>query len=106
MYSPVVLFLFFISNIFAQNCPRISSIHGEPGNEAKSEIDCALQCKIKWNCFGYLYKNHNEFLTGANSYQSNCVLQTVWDKNILAEEVLNPSEYNISKVNPKMWKIV
>ena len=98
MYSPVVFLLFFIFNIFAQNCPKISSIHGEPGDGAKSEIDCALQCKIKWNCFGYLYKNHNEFLTGPNSYQSNCVLQTVWDKNFLAEEVSSPNEYNISKV--------
>ena len=98
MYSPAVFLLFFIFNIFAQDCPKISSIHGEPGDEVKSEIDCALQCKIKWNCFGYLYKNHNEFLTGPNSYQSNCVLQTVWDKNILAELVLSPNEYNISKV--------
>ena len=98
MNSPVVLLSFFIFNIFAQNCPRISSIHGEPRDEANSEIDCALQCKIKWNCFGYLYKNHDEFFTGPNSYQSNCVLQTIWDKNFLAEEVLNPNEYNISKV--------
>ena len=98
MNSPIVLLLFFIFNIFAQDCPKISSIHGEPGDEVKSEFDCALQCKTKWNCYGYLYKNHSKFHTGPNSYQSNCVLQTVWDKKILAEVVLSPNEYNISKV--------
>ena len=94
----LVFLLFLFSIIFAQKCQRTSSSHGEPGKSENSEIGCALQCKAKWNCFGYLYKNYHDFLEGPNSYQSNCVLQTVWDKNFLAEEILSPNEYNVSKV--------
>ena len=107
MHWPVLFQISIVTTniyVLAQECPRISSPHGEPGKEVKTEIECALQCKVKFNCFGYLYKNHKEFLLGPNSYQSNCVLQTIWDKNFLAEEVLIQTEYKVSKVGTVIRK--
>ncbi len=96
----LVLALLLFSKIIPAiaQCPRASSPNGEAGLEAETELDCALQCKMSKSCFSFAYKDYKEFKGGPNSFASNCLLQTVWDNNFLAQEVLQENEYSHPKV--------
>ena len=78
-------------------CPRTPQIGGIPGPLAKTELGCALNCKNRHDCFAYLFKNLEDFLVGPNTFESNCMLETVFDRSFLTEQIQNENEY-ISKI--------
>ena len=52
-----------------------------------------FQCKARHDCYAYQFKEFEDFQKGPNAYSSNCVLETAFDRNIFAEEVLKSNDY-------------
>ena len=101
----LIISIFLLFTIFPERieskCLRTPSSHGENGPIANHETQCAMTCKAKSDCYGYLFKSKAEFDKGPNEYESNCILQTVWDKEFLSQDVLTQSSYEKSKVRKK-----
>ena len=87
------------SIITESKCLRTPSSHGENGPIVNKETQCAMFCKARFDCYGYLYKLKADFDKGPNEYESNCIFQTVWDKEFLSQDILTPSSYDSKVIN-------
>jgi hypothetical protein len=79
-------------------CPVSPQPAGKSRPTVMVESMCAISCQNSLNCVQYLFKDHQDFLNSANNdFETNCVLQTAFDYNFMAEEVINATGY-IGKV--------
>jgi hypothetical protein len=89
--------LFFVKNVMLQ-CPISPQVAGKTGPTVMVESMCAISCRNSLDCIQYLFKDQQDFLnSGTNSFETNCVLQTAFDYNFMAEEVIDATGY-IGKV--------
>lgn len=92
MLKELLLFQLLILN--SEQCTDPPNHKGINGRIVTSELDCALECKAKHDCYAYQFKKHEDFVSGANTYPSNCILQTIWDWNFLTDDIIESNEYN------------
>ena len=93
----IVLALFIFVNKVASECPRSPSPLGKFGFVSNCEVECALQCKAMHDCLAYQFMEFRHFQTPGNSLESNCVLQTAWDLDFVAEEMIDQNLYGFNK---------
>ncbi len=70
-------------------CPKSPSPLGSYGFVSKSEAECALQCKAWYDCNAYQFMDFGQFQSSSHSLESNCVLQTAWDLDFIAHEMID-----------------
>ena len=61
----------------------------------------SFQCKTKYDCFAYLFKPLEDFKAEPNTFESNCMLESAYDRSFLSEQARTENEYK-SKVNSKI----
>lgn len=108
MYCPKqvwIMFLksfhFIVVNFLA--LPVLGNVCTGPGNgtfarNSINELICAMQCTGNTTCYSYRYQDYNEFMNSMSTTPSNCLLQTAFENNFLAEEVLSSTVMGSAKV--------
>ena len=84
-------------------CPRSPSPLGVFGAVSNCEVECTLQCKATPDCFAYQFMEFSKFQIPNQVMESNCILQTAWDLDIISEELIDPNIYGFNR--PKVHNL-
>ncbi len=98
MYFHICFVAFVAIEGVLTQCPRSPSPLGTFGAVSHCEIECTLQCKASHDCFAYQFMEFSQFQVANQAIiESNCILQTPWDLDIISEELIDDKAYGFNR---------